>query len=310
MIVTIIGGTGFVGSYLVDELVARGHRPRLLVRAGSEHKVRAREQCDVITGELSDTGALAECAAGADALVYLVGILREFPARGITFEAMQYQGFVDSLAAARDAGIDRVVLMSANGVEHAAVPYQQTKRRAEERLAESGANWTVFRPSVVFGDPRGRMEFCTQLKAELIDPPVPATLFFPGLNPFAAGERRMSPVYVGDVARCFAACLDDPASIGQVYPLGGPSVLTWKEILQTIASAGGRRGKLTMPAPAWGVKAVARLFEGFSWFPLTADQVTLLMQGNEADGGAAFSRFGLEPTRFEASALAYLSRGS
>ncbi len=309
MKVAIIGGTGFVGSYLVDELLAGGHRPRLLVRAGSEHKVPARERCDLITGKVSQAEALAECVSGADALIYLVGILREFPARGITFEAIQYQGFVDSLAAARAAGIDRVVLMSANGVEQAAVAYQQTKRRAEQHLAESGVHWTVFRPSVIFGDPRGRMEFCTQLKAELVDPPLPATLFFPGINPLTAGDQPMSPVFVGDVARCFAACLDDPASFGQIYPLGGPRVLSWKEIVGTIARAGGRRGKLTMPAPAWGVKAVARVFEGFAWFPLTADQVTMLMQGNEADGSRAFTQFGIEPTRFGESALGYLARG-
>ncbi len=306
MKVSIIGGTGFVGSYLVDELLVRGHHPRLLVRPGSEEKVQSRTQCDVITGELSDRHALEECMSGAEAMIYLIGILREFPRRGITFETAQYRGFADSLEAAREAGIARVVLMSANGVERAAVPYQRTKLRAEHLLAESSVDWTVFRPSVIFGDPRGRMEFCTQLKGELVDPPLPATLFFPGLNPLKAGEQPMSPVYVGDVARSFAACLDDPSSFGQVYPLGGPRTLSWKEIVGTIARAAGKPGKLTMPAPAWGVKAVARVMEGFSWFPLTADQVTMLMQGNDCDGSRAFRQFNIEPTSFDTAALGYL----
>ncbi len=306
MKVSIIGGTGFVGAYLVDELLRRGHHPRLLVRAGSEDKVPARDRCDVITGDLASHAALAECMTGADAMIYLVGILREFPRRGITFDGSQRQGFVDALEAARQAGVARVVLMSANGVEHEAVPYQVSKRAAERALAASDRQWTVFRPSVIFGDPRGRMEFCTQLKGQLVDPPLPAAVFFPGLALHRAGGQPMSPVHVGDVARAFAACLDDPGSIGRTYPLGGPREITWKDIIGVIARASGRSGKATLPAPAAGVRAVARLFEGFAWFPLTADQVTLLMQGNACDGSEAFARFGITPTRFDEQALAYL----
>lgn len=308
MKVSIIGGTGFIGSHLVDALVERGHVPRLLVRRGSEGKVAQRDRCEVVTGDIGDRTALAACLDGADALVYLIGILREFPSRGITFENAQYQGFADSLDAARAAGVTRIVLMSANGVESGAVPYQRTKRRAEQLLEGSGTRWTIFRPSVVFGDPRGRMEFCTQLKRQLVDPPLPAAVFFDGLDVLGAGEQPMSPVYVGDVAAAIAACLDNDDAIGRTFELGGPRTLSWKEIIRTIARASGKGGKLVLPAPAWGVKLVAGAMQGFEWFPLTADQVTMLMQGNVADGSAAFRLFDIQPTPFGEKQLGYLAR--
>ncbi|KAA3634330.1 MAG: NAD-dependent epimerase/dehydratase family protein [Proteobacteria bacterium] len=308
MKVSIIGGTGFIGGYIVDRLIAHGHQPRLLVRGGSEDNIPRREDCEIVSGDIFSRGAIDECVAESDALLYLVGILREFPGRGVTFEKMQYQGFAESFDAARNAGVGRVVLMSANGVDNAAVPYQRSKLKAERLLESEECDWTVFRPSVVFGDPRGRLEFCTQLKRQLIDPPLPASVFFPGVNLLAAGRQPMSPVYVGDVAEAFAACIDEPRSFGRTFALGGPRTLSWKEIIETIARASGKRGKLTLPVPAWGVKAVARLMERFAWFPLTADQITMLMQGNVADASEAFDLFGIEPTAFDEKALSYLAR--
>lgn len=306
MQVSIIGGTGFIGSYVVDQLLAQGHRPKLLVRRGHEHKIERRAECATVIGDVSDKAAIGECMEGSDALIYLIGILREFPGRGVTFEALQYQGFADSCEAARKAGIRRVLLMSANGVEHDAVPYQQTKLRAEQLLQSTDFDWTIFRPSVVFGDPRGRMEFCTQLKRQLIDPPLPASVFFPGLNLPAAGGQPMSPVHVENVAQAFVSSLDNADSFHKVLPLGGPRTLSWKQIIQTIARATGKKGKLTAPAPDWGIKLVARALQGFEWFPLTADQVTMLMQGNAVQDHEAFDLLGIEPIPFNEEQLVYL----
>jgi NADH dehydrogenase len=308
MKVSIIGGTGFIGAYLVDELIERGHRPRLLVRAGSEKKLEQPGQCDTVTGDIDDPEAVRECIEGTDALIYLIGILREYPDKGITFEKAQYQGFADCLAAAQNAGVRRVVLMSANGVDSGDLPYQKTKRRAERLLESSDRDWTIFRPSVVFGDPRGRMEFCTQLKAQLVDPPLPAAVFFPGLNVLAAGAQPMSPVHVRNVAEAFAGCLDNPATHGKIFALGGPGRIDWKDVIRTIARASGKHGKLLLPAPAWGVKAVAGLMERFEWFPLTRDQVSMLMQGNAVDTREAFDLLGIEPIAFDEESLSYLAR--
>ena len=305
MKVALFGGTGFVGSYLVDALVEAGHTPRLLVRSGSEGKVRQPARCEIVLGEIDQPEAVAACMEGADAAIYNIGLIREFPKRGITWEAMHYTGAVTAIDAAVRGGVRRFVLMSANGVKPGGTGYQSTKYRAEQYLAGSGLDWTIFRPSVVFGDPRGQMEFCTQLRDEMIAAPMPAPLFHEGIWPGGAGRFRMSPVAVENVAAAFVRALDTPASHGRIFPLGGPDALEWREILRIIAAATGRK-KVMVPAPVGVVRAVAALLDGFEWFPVTRDQLQMLLEGNACDGREAWALFGIEPIRFEPAALGYL----
>ena len=304
MRVALIGGTGFVGSYLVEQLQAKGHQPVLLVRPGSEQRVAA-SGVEQVAGEVEDTAALRQLLTGCDAAIYLVGILRAYPERGITFERLQQEGAERSMELAQELGVGRFLLMSANGVRGDGTAYQRTKFAAEEALRKSTLRWTIFRPSVIFGDPRGRMEFATQLYRDLVAPPLPAPLFHAGVLPLGAGSMALSPVYVGDVAALFVAALEDAASVGQCYPVGGPVTLSWKEILQVIARATGRR-MVGVPVPAWGVKLVAGWLERFEAFPITRDQVTMLMEGNVCDAGALFARLAITPTPFAEDALGYL----
>jgi len=249
---SLIGGTGFVGSHIVERLLAAGHTPRLLVRPGSEDRVQRPDRCETVSGDVDDANAVAECLAGADAVVFLIGILREFPRRGITFDHLQFRAAQQVIQTAREQGIRRFILMSANGVRPDGNPYQRSKYMAEETLRSSGLDWTIFRPSVIFGDPRGHMEFCTQLKRDIIDGPLPAPLFYGGLVPIGAGAFELAPVHVDDVAEAFVRALELPETIGQTFQLCGPDNLTWKQILTTIASAVGKT-KLMLPAPALAV---------------------------------------------------------
>ena len=305
MKVALFGGTGFVGSYLVDALLAHGHTPRLLVRSGSEAKVVQAERCEIVPGDIEDGAAIAACLEGADAAIYNIGLLREFPAQGVTWEKMHYQGAARVVDAAVAAGVKRFVLMSANGVKPDGTGYQSTKFRAEQHLAASGLDWTVFRPSVVFGDPRGRMEFCSMLYQQMLKPPIPAPLFHAGLWPSGAGRFRMSPVAVEDVAEAFVRALETPASVHRVFPLGGPEALEWREILRVISAAAGK-SKMMVPAPVAVPRALAALLDRFAWFPVTRAQLEMLLEGNACDGSEAWSMFGIEPRRFEPAALAYV----
>lgn len=284
MNVGIIGGTGFVGSYIVDELVAQGEHPLLLVRAGSESKVRQPEKCTLITGDINQPESIEDLISRCAAVIYNIGILREFPARGITFRNLQFEAVKKSVDLAKKHSIKRFVLMSANGVHADGTEYQRTKFEAEEYLKSSGLDWTIFRPSVIFGDPRGRMEFATQLKNEIVSPPLPAPLFFTGINPGNAGKFELSPVHVLDVAQAFVAALDSVDCAGQIYQLCGPEDLSWKDILMRIAQASGKKRKLTVPAPVFGVKAAATVFDRFAFFPVTRGQITMLLEGNTCPG--------------------------
>lgn len=305
MKVAIIGGTGFVGLHLTRQLIAAGHTPRLLVRPGSDGKVEQPTACELVQGQVADPAALAECLAGTDAVIYLIGILREFPARGITFESLQYQGVVDTIAAARSAGVGRFLLMSANGIRADGTPYQRTKFQAEQALKSSGLRWTIFRPSVIFGDPEGRMEFCSQLKKDIIDLPVPAPLFYPGLLPLKAGQFELAPVCIDDVAAAFVLALTESRTESQTYSLCGPDRLSWKAILTTIAAAAGK-SKLMVPAPAMAIQMAAAMFERYDWFPISRDQLQMLMEGNVCSENDGFARLGLTPTHFGLDQLGYL----
>ncbi len=306
MRVALIGGTGFVGSYLVDALVSAGHEPWLLVRAGGEARVRQPEHCRTVRGDLTRPADLRQLLSNADAAIYNAGILREFPKRGITFEAIQYRGAVDTIDAAVSLGLDRFLLMSAIGARPDGTPYQSTKYRAEEHLRASGLEHAIIRPSVVFGDPRGLDEFASRLYQEMVRPPLPAVAFHGGLLP---GRRpvRLSPVHVTDVADTFVRLLDGPTPSSRTVEIGGPEVLTWKDIVERIAAATGRR-KLVLPMPLGVMRAAAALLDRIPAFPVTRDQLDMLAEGNTADPGTLRELLGREPVAFDGSALDYLAR--
>ncbi len=304
--VGLFGGTGYVGSYLVDALLANDMHPVLLVRPGSEDKLRQQDRCTIVSGDIDDRDAIHRVAADSDALIYNIGILREFPHRGITFEGLHYAAACRAMDAAVDNGVRRFLLMSANGVKADGTGYQSSKYRAESYLRDLDLDWTILRPSVLFGDPRGRMEFATQLAADIIDAPLPAPLFHRGLLPFNAGAFTMSPVHVTDVAAAFVKCLQDSKTSGQTLHLGGPEAISWKEILRRLAAVRGR-SKLMLPAPALGVSAAAALLERFEAFPITREQIRMLLEGN-ACAADDLESLGIQPRPFSVDELAYLAR--
>ena len=307
MQVAIVGGTGFVGGYLVDALLARGHKPALLVRSGSEPRVGRAEECRIVSGSLGDDDALAALMRGSDAVIYNVGILRESRSEGVTFENMQFEGAASAVRAAKTAGVERVLMMSANGVKPGGTPYQDTKYRAEQAALESGLNTTVFRPSVIFGNPSGKMEIATQLYQDMVRPPIPAIDFFSALGSHR-GPVRMSPVHVVDVADAFVAALDNEETFGQTYELGGPDVLTWGDMIRTVAAATGR-SKLLLPMPIELMKLAATLLDWLPLFPVTRDQLTMLAEGNTADPAIIAELIGRPPQAYTADVLDYLVQG-
>lgn len=305
MRVAIIGGTGFVGHYIIEQLLEAEMQPVLLVRPGSEDKVHQSAQVEIVSGNIDDHDAIRSLMKKADAAIYLIGILREFPEQGITFDKLQFEGAKTAIDAAVSEDVNRFLLMSANGVKADGTPYQRSKYLAEEYLKTTLLKWTIFRPSVLFGDPQERMEFATQLSAELIKPPLPAPLFFPGLKVNKAGEFQMAPTHVNDVAKAFVLSLQQDATVSKTLPLCGPANISWKRILQILASVQDKK-KLMLPAPAWGIKSVAFFLDRFPFFPISRDQVTMLMEGNTCPGDSGYRTLDIVPTAFAADTLSYL----
>jgi NADH dehydrogenase len=304
MKVAVFGGTGFVGSYLIDALVAADHHPVVLVREGHEHKLTQADRCTLVSGDIADDDAIRTVLVEADAAVYNIGILREFPDQGITFNFLHDESARRVIDTAQAAGVKRFLLMSANAVDPDDTAYQKSKYNAEQYLMASGLDWTIFQPSVIFGDPRGRMEFATQLAQDIIASPLPAPLFYDGILPTGAGQFTLSPVHVQNVADAFVKSLKDSETISRIYRLGGEETLTWQEILTRIATVTGKR-KLMLPVPACGVSAAARILERFEAFPITQDQIKMLMAGN-ACGVDDLLELGITPIGFSGKNLAYL----
>ena len=300
MKVAVFGGTGFVGGHLVDALVAAGHEPSLLVRPGSEEKVRQADRCKLVAGDLSDRNAIDAVLDGCAAAIYNVGLLRQFPRRGITFEDMHHAAAVRVMDAMQKQGVSRLLLMSAAGIHDNGTPYQVTKLAAERHALGSGLDVTVFRPSVIFGDPRGTMEIATQLYRQMVRPPLPAVRFV------SDGEDvMMSPVHVDDVARAFIGSLTDTSTYGKTYELGGPEALSWAEMIRRIAAATGRR-KLLLIMPIGIMKVGATLFDWLPFYPVTRDQLTMLAEGNVVAPSQLEALIGRPPTPFSAETLSYL----
>jgi NADH dehydrogenase len=304
MKITLIGGTGFVGGYLVDAMLEAGHQPSLLVREGSESKLMRPTECRLIKGDLEDAEALDKAVRGSDAVIYNVGLLQEFPRRGVTFDEAHSKGVQRTIRACEANGVRRFILMSANGVRGDGTPYQKTKWRGEQALIDSALDHTIFRPSVIFGDPRGTMEIATQLYRDLVRPPLPAVAFRNGCLP-GAPPVLMSPVHVQDVAEAFVKALEAPETVGRIISLGGPEVLSWGRMLERIAAAVGR-GKLMLPMPIAVMQVAATLFDWLPFFPATRDQLRMLAEGNTAPVVALQQLIGREARPFSGENLGYL----
>jgi uncharacterized protein YbjT (DUF2867 family) len=301
--VFVTGGSGFVGSAVIDELVARGHVVNALVNQRGlkdNHGGAVRE----VKGSLFDSRALDEGIRGCDAVIHLVGIIMETRSKGITFDRIHHQGTVRVVAAALRNGVRRYLHMSALGVRAGAVSdYHRRKYLAEEDVRSSPLEWTIFRPSIIHG-PGG--EFM-QMEAGWARGTKPPFLFMPYFGSGVLGRRgagSLQPVHVGDVARAFADALTNPKTIREVYPLAGPDVLTWPQMHRIVSRAVIGRDRLTMPIPAWYAALLTRLVPPFA-LPFNRDQVIMSRENNTCDITKAVDDFGWTPRPFEESLKGY-----
>lgn len=296
MKVFITGATGFVGSEILRQLIAAGHEARCLVRQGSEGKLPRLERVEVRHGDASEPETLAGALAGCDAVIHLVGIIREFPDKGITFQRLHVEATANVVAAAQAQGVKRYLHMSSNGTRADAVAaYHQTKWQAEEAVRASGLDWTIFRPSVIFGPGDG---FVTML-ADLVRR-------FPLVPVIGNGDYAMAPVAVGEVASGFVRALTKPETIGQVYHCCGPQALTYNQLLDAIGRVLGKSGVTKIHHPVFMVKPVVAMMEKMPSFPITSGQLTMLLEGNTCDPKPWSETFAIVPTSFEPGIRAYL----
>jgi len=297
MKVFLTGGTGFVGSEVLRQLVAAGHTVRCLVRAGSEGKLAVREGVEVHRGDATEPDTLKGALAGCEAVIHLVGIIREFPGKGITFQKLHFEATRNMVEAAESQGVKRYLQMSTNGTrENASTPYHKTKWQAEETVRASSLEWTIFRPSLIFGPGDAFVNLIADMMHKLPVMPV-----------IGDGRYRMTPVAVEDVAASFVRALSLPETVGKTFHCCGPQSYSYDEVLDVIGESLGKRHVAKLHHPVFLMKPVVALLESFPAFPLTSSQMTMLLEGNVCDPTEWAAAFGIRPRGFAEGIRGYLN---
>ena len=282
--IVVLGGSGFVGRRLLRRLAEDGHSLLLLSRNLGAHDdrllppgVRLR-QVDVHDGE-----ALRQVFAGADVVINLVGILNERGDDGAGFRRVHVELTRTVIAACQAAGVSRLLQMSSLNAGRGCSHYLASRGEAEAAVRESGLAWTIFEPSVIFGDGDGLFfRFAAILRR------------LPVL-PLARAEARFAPVFVGDVAEAFARVLRDPSTAGETYELYGPEVYTLRQIVEMTARQLGLR-RWIIPLPDWIGRVQALACDFVPGKPFSSDNFRSLL--TDAVGGIdGLHRLGIAPTR-------------
>ncbi|WP_293680197.1 complex I NDUFA9 subunit family protein [uncultured Phenylobacterium sp.] len=302
-LVTVFGGSGFVGTQAVRYLAKAGWRIRVAVRNPNlAYRMRLLGdvgQIDVVQANLRDVESLERALEGATASLNLVGLLFETGRQD--FEAVHVEGARNVAQAARTMGVSRVVQMSALGAEASSPSeYARSKAAGEAAVRAVYPNAAVVRPSIVFGTGDGFFEKFAAMAQ-----------FSPVLPLIGGGTTRFQPIFVGDLGKALARIVTDPACAGQTFELGGPGAFTFKELMQKLLAETGQR-RLLLPIPFEAASLLGSLGDLASFLikpPITADQIQLLKSDNVVSGACpGLTELGVTPTPLEAVLPTYLYR--
>lgn len=299
-LVTVFGGSGFLGRYVVRALARQGHRIRVAVRrpqlANYLLPIGQVGQIQLVKANVTSPDAVASALKGASAAVNLVGVLQESGRQRFAAIHAEAAGIIAETA--KRAGASWLVHVSALGADAASdALYARTKAEGELRVRQAFPEATILRPSIVFGV---EDNFFNRFAA--------LAQFSPVLPLIGGGRTRFQPVFVGDLAKAVHHCLNEPAARGQTYELGGPETFGFRELIEIILRQTGRQRRL-IPVPFPLAAFMGQLLQVLPNAPLTDDQVRLLKKDNVVSAGAlTFADMGIEPELVEAIVPTYLWR--
>ena len=298
-LVTVVGGSGFIGRYVVQRLATAGYRVRVAVRHPESalflKPLGKLGQIQLVHGNITSDAQMAMAFDGATAGINLVGILDE--KSGQKFDAVQAKGADRAARAAAAAGIAHYIQLSAIGADAASpVPYARTKAAGEAAVRAAIPTATILRPSLVVGpEDQFLNRFATMARSA------------PAL-PVIAGGTFFQPVFVQDVAAAIVAALTDPRAAGRTYELGGPDVMTFRAILRMINKLTCRHRPL-VEISAGTARLLGRIGDVLPFMPMTSDQLAMLQHDNVVSITApGLADLGIAPTPLAAFAPAMLER--
>jgi NADH dehydrogenase len=303
-LITIYGGSGFIGRHVVRAIAKTGARMRVAVRrpdlAGHLQPLGGVGQINAVQANVRYPDSLLAAADGADAVVNLVGIL--FQTGKQTFKAVQDEGARNVAEAARKAGARALVHGSAIGADpDSPSVYARTKAAGEKAVQEVFPDAVIIRPSVVFGP---EDDFFNRFAA--------LARISPALPLIGGGKTKFQPVFAGDVAKAVIAGLSVRATAGSAYELGGPEILSMKQVMQRVLTYTMRR-RLLVPEPFWLAKLQGAFLQFLPKPPLTVDQVRLLKIDNVVSeqaqkAGRTLEALGIEPVAIASVVPEYLEQ--
>ena len=313
--VTVFGGSGFIGRHLVSRLAAKGIVVRVAVRdvvaANFVKPMGDVGQITPVRANILDEADVAAAVEGSDAVFNLVGIL--FNRGRQRFDAIHKDGAGRVARLSREAGVGRLLHMSALGASMTSQSrYAWSKAAGEEAVREAFDGATIVRPSVVFGPDDDFFNLFAALAR--LSPVLPVfgcpmpSIRGGQIDIYGDGGTKFQPVYAGDVADAMVACLKDSDTAGGIYELGGPTVYSFKQIMELVLSATDRKCLLA-PVPFWVASVEALFLELMPKPLLTRDQVILLKTDNVVSGSTpTFETLGIAPTAAEVIVPSYLDR--
>ncbi len=299
-LVTIFGGSGFLGRYAVRALAKKGYRLRVAVRhpnlANYLLPMGHVGQIQIVKANVTKPESIEAALRGATAAVNLVGILHE--SWGQRFAALHARAAGNIARAAKTTGAHSFVHVSSAGVEtNPLSAYARTKLKGERLVRKEFPEVTILRPSIVFGP---EDNFFNRFAALALVSPV--------LPMIGGGKTRFQPVYVGDVAAAIETCVEDASTRGKTYELGGPAIYTFRELIQCVLRETGRK-RLLVWEPFFLASLQAMFLQFLPNAPLTPDQVRLLKRNNVVAAGAlTLADLGIKPETLEAVLPSYLWR--
>lgn len=268
MRIFVTGGSGFVGRAVIDQLLQQGHEVSALMR--KPRPELKRQGLTQISGDTTQAHSLDGALQGCDAVIHLVGIIREFPSRDITFSRLHIDSTRNLIEAAQQQGVSRFLHMSANGSRPDGVSaYHRSKWAAEELVRASDLQWTIFRPSLIFGP-----------GDEFINMLAPMVKYSPLVPVFGDGDYLLQPAHVENIAQAFTRSLQLSASYGRSYSCCGPQALSYNQLLDLIGTSIGRPKVRKLHQPLGLIKPMISLLQGCPLFPITRDQLQMLVEGN------------------------------
>jgi NADH dehydrogenase len=299
-LVTVFGGSGFLGRYLVQRLAADGARVRVAVR-DPEAAAFCKPMGDVgqvvpVQANLRHPASVERAVAGADAVVISVGVLYESGPQ--SFAAVHVNGPARVAQAAAAAGVRRLLHVSAIGADpESPSKYGRSKAAGEVRVRDAFPGASIVRPSIVFGP-----------EDDFFNRFANMARYAPVLPLLGGGATRFQPVYVGDVAQAMAVMLQDDRWAGETAELGGPRVYSFRQLMQLICEVTGRRRWL-VPVPFELMQPFAAVASLLPVPPITMDQLAMLKRDNvAAEGAPGLAELGIEPRTVESVVPTYLAR--